>query len=326
MKNSILLFSDTHKTPFSTEKFKTQKKNFIEWIIQFFANVLQKKEKNIYEKMKKVVDERMIKVGISNGDLMESVATERGWATEKDATAVKEAVQELENSLNLKKFELNMGNHESGYILPLSTDNEGGISIGSVKNFLTVAKRDKLYHSFLLNGLRFIFVPYLFTEQVAKDFDLNKEREKFLKEMKKDISLSTEPVILFIHDPDSLMNEGLLNLIQTNRKKIKAMFFGHYHSKVNLFFSRMLIAVFNCWWLFPIKASATVFFWIISGRNTRIVRELDKYFKSRKNIPRIIKELEMVLIPAPTGMFGIGGGFLVLEISDNGKLEIIKYD
>ena len=59
MKISILL-SDLHIAPFKEEKFKTQRKNFIERSIQFFANILQKKEKNIYEKMKKVVNEKMI--------------------------------------------------------------------------------------------------------------------------------------------------------------------------------------------------------------------------------------------------------------------------
>ncbi|EKE21636.1 MAG: hypothetical protein ACD_7C00165G0005 [uncultured bacterium] len=324
MKISILL-SDLHIAPFKEEKFKTQRKNFIERSIQFFANILQKKEKNIYEKMKKVVNEKMINVGISNGDLMESAATERGWITERDTEAAKEVVQKLENSLSLGKLELNMGNHESGYILPLSTDDEGGVSLQSIKNFLLVAKRDKLYHSFLIEGFRFIFVPYLFTEQIAKDFDLNKEKEVFLEEMKKDFFLSDEPVVLFIHDPDSLMNENLLSLIQANRKKIKAMFFGHYHSWMNLFFAKILVNIFNCWWLFPLRPLVNVIFWIISGRNMRIVRELGKYFRSRKNIPGIIKKLGMILIPAPTGMFGVGCGFLILEISDNGKLEIKKY-
>jgi len=325
MRISILL-SDLHIAPFKEEKFKTQQKNFIEWIIQFFANVLQKKEKNIYEKMKKVVGEKMINVGISNGDLMESVATERGWATKQDVEAAKEVVQELKNNLSLKKLELNMGNHESGYILPLSTDNNGGVSLQSVRNFLVVAKRDKLYHSFLLEGFQFIFVPYLFTEQVAKDFDLSKEKKKFLTEMEKEFSFSKTPIILFVHDPDSLMDEDLLSLIRVNRKKIKAIFYGHYHSWMNLFFSKILVNIFNCWWLLPLRMLANAIFWIISGKDMRIVRVLGKYFQLRKNIPAIIKELKMTLIPAPTGMFGIGGGFLVLEISDNGKLEIIKYD
>jgi hypothetical protein len=142
--------------------------------------------------------------------------------------------------------------------------------------------------------------------------------------MRLDLRDSIEPIIIFIHDPDSLMDEKLLNLILQNKEKVKAIFYGHYHSQVNLFFAKVLVKIFNCWWLFFPRIMLNIIFWIASGRDMRIVRELGRYFHSRKNIPKLIKELDMVLIPAPTGMFGIGGGFLVLKLED-GEVKFEKY-
>ena len=142
--------------------------------------------------------------------------------------------------------------------------------------------------------------------------------------MRQDIKNSVEPIIIFIHDPDSLMEVGLLEIIRSNRRKIDAIFYGHYHSEVNLFFAKIMVTIFNSWWLIIPRIFLSIIFWIVSGRNMRIVRELGKYFRSRKNIPKIIKELGAILIPAPTGMFGIGGGFLTLEIED-GNFQIKKH-
>ena len=254
---------------------------------------------------------------------MESSATERGLATERDLEMAKKVLFDLENDLGTE-FKLNLGNHESGYILPLSTDKDGGISRASIKNFLELAGRKDMYHSFVTEGFRFVFVPYLFTESNAKDFNLCKMKKKFLKKMRRDVETSLEPIVVFIHDPDSLTDSNLLEIIRSNREKIGGIFYGHYHSEFNLFFAKILVKIFNSWWLILPRIFLNIVFWIISGRNMRIVRELGKYFRSRKNIPKIIKELDAVLIPAPTGMFGIGGGFLTLEIED-GNFQIKKY-
>lgn len=318
-----ILLSDLHIAPFRAEKFLTQKRNFIEKVIQFFAVFLQKREQRLSEKMKAVIKEGRISLGISNGDLMEASATERGLATGRDLEMAKTVLFDLENDLGTK-FKLNLGNHESGYILPLSTDEQGGISRASIKNFLCLAGRKELYYSFVAEGFRLIFIPYLFTEKEAKDFNIDKMKKSFMKKMRQDIKNSVEPIIVFIHDPDSLMDQNLLGAIRSNREKIRGIFYGHYHSEVNLFFAKTLVKIFNSWWLILPRILLSIVFWIISGRNMRIVRELGKYFRSRKNIPKIIKELGAVLIPAPTGMFGIGGGFLTLEIKDE-NFQIKKH-
>jgi hypothetical protein len=143
-----ILLSDLHIAPFRAEKFKTQKRNFIESLIHFFAVKLQKKEKKLFEKMKEIIKAEKISVGISNGDLMESSATERGWAKVEDFQMAKKVIGKLEEDLGVR-LEMNMGNHESGYILPLSTDEDGGISKESMRNFLLVAGREELYRTFV---------------------------------------------------------------------------------------------------------------------------------------------------------------------------------
>jgi hypothetical protein len=267
--------------------------------------------------MKKIIKEKNIPIGICNGDLMESVATERGLATERDLKMVKKILAILESKLGIKII-LNMGNHESGYVLPLSTDEDGGVSEKSIKNFLKLTGRDDIYYSFVDENreFRFILIPYILTEEFAKNCNLLQIKKEFKRKLRQDLKNSSQPVIIFMHDPDSLMDQELLEIIRSNQKKIEAIFYGHYHSKISLLFLKIMVNTFNLWWLILPRVFLNIIFWIISGRDMKIARELGKYFRSRKNIPEIIKELNMTLVPAPTGMFGFGGGFMVLEVKD----------
>lgn len=316
-----ILLSDFHFPPFREEKFKTQKLNPIEWLIQLFVDLLKKKEEKIFVKMMKIARERDIALGIVNGDLMESSATERGLQKEIDYRAARIVKRWLEKLLRITIC-LNMGNHESGYNLPLSTDPKAGISVKSLKNFLRLTGRTGLYHSFEIEGFRVIFIPYLFTEDFAVDFDIGKEKAKFLKKMARDFQRN-EKIIVFTHDPDSLDDPGLRYILLSNREKIKLFFCGHYHSVVTLEFVKVLIAIFNTRILFPYRWMLKLLLWYASGGNSKMVRKIEKYFRKRKNIPCLMRELNVVIIPAPTGMFGMGGGFLTLDLE---TMEIQKFD
>lgn len=318
-----LATSDLHKQPFKKEKFKSQKKNFIETAIQFLAKIFSYKEKRMYQLMAKVCREEKVDVGIINGDFMESLRTERGLETQRDLETAFWEKRQMELLLGVDLM-LNAGNHELGYILPLSTDEEGGISKASINNFLRLAERDELYYSFVAEGFRIIFIPYLFTEEKAKDFDIELEKDKFLGKLEGDL-LSDKPVILLIHDPDSLDDKGLFYLIDKNRKNIKLIFCGHYHSEINLSFTKILIKIFNSEKLWAIRWIFKKAVWLASSRNDLLVQRVEEYFQKRKNIPSLIDEFNIKIIPAPGGMYGIGGGFFVLDLHSDGTYSIEKH-
>lgn len=319
-----ILFSDLHLAPFRREKFLTQKKNFFEIIIQYFAKKFEKKDKEekMLNKIRKIIKHENIKKGYFNGDFMEARRTERGMNTSEDLNIACRLRNYILQKLGLEEGEFNLGNHESGYDLPLSTDEERGINRKAIDNFLLFAGRHELYHSFCEDGLRFIFIPYIFSEDRARDFNLKAEKRKFIIRLKQDLSKNI-PTILLVHDPDSFDDATLLKVIRKNRDKIKFIFYGHYHSWINLTGMRILIAIYTNKWLYLVRQILNRIFLKLAKGDERIVNEMGKYFRKRKNIPALIKELDAILTPAPTGTFGIGGGYLVL---DSEKKTVKKYN
>lgn len=317
--------SDQHIQPFKAEKFKTQRRNFVEILIQKFTEFFGGRTEKMYQLMADVIKAEKISIGIFNGDFMESSATERGLYTERDLEVVRHMLATEKAKLGLEEIQLNMGNHESGYNLPLSTDPQCGISKKSVENFLALTERDNLYYSFKLDGYTIIFVPYIFSEDTARDFDLQKEKDDFLLKFQSELE-SSDRVILFVHDPDSFDDKQLIKLVRENRQAIKMIFYGHYHSWINLFFTKLLILIYTRWFLiFPRWFFFNPIIWLAAGRDKEKIGKISKYFRKRRNIPRIIKELDAILIPAPGGMYGIGGGFYVINLSDNGSYRIEKH-
>lgn len=321
-EESQILITDLHEQPFKEEKFKTQRKNIIERFIQFFANKNRKKEKAI-ALIKAEIEERKIGTAITNGDFSESKATERGMETQEDRITAQEVESEYRQKLGLKKIIRNGGNHEFGYNLPLGTDPKRGIRWQSIQNFMQIAGWEDIYHSVSVCGYKLIFIPYIFSEEEAYDFDIRLVQIRFLKKMKADLE-SDMPIILFVHDPDSFDHRGLLKLIRDYKSRIKVIFFGHYHSWINLLVTKILVDVYVKWWLILPRILINIIILLLTGEIKK-VEKISAYFRKRKNIPKLIKDLGATLIPAPTGMFGIGGGFLILNINDDGTYSIEKH-
>jgi hypothetical protein len=273
------------------------------------------------ESMRKVAEREGITAGYFNGDFMESRRTERGMSTKEDLEKMCELKAWVMRMLGLLTAFFNLGNHESGYDLALCTDVGKGINRKAIENFLIFSGREELYFSFLVDGRKIIFVPYIFSEENARDFDLDAEKKKFLVKMREDFKEDI-PTILLVHDPDSFDDADLISLIRENKEKIKFIFFGHYHSWINLFFMRIMIKIYSNAFLAPLRWLLNLFFFALTKGNMRIVRELGKYFRKRKNIPGIINELGAILIPAPSGcgIFGLGGGYLIFDV-ETGSCE-----
>ncbi|XLQ19959.1 MAG: metallophosphoesterase family protein [Candidatus Moraniibacteriota bacterium] len=317
---NILLTSDWHKTPFAAQKFYSQKKSLGERIIQIFGGI---GKDDVMQKMKHVIKSRGIQYVIHNGDLQENTFNERGILTDEDLQSAQDIIRQFKAENNIFSISLNMGNHESGYhkkTLPLATDSEGGASLASIKRFLTLAGRKNLYYSTVVLGYRLCFIPYLLTEKCGKDFNIDDMKKDILDRLEKDMT-KDEKVILFVHDPDSMSNERFLKIINDHKDNIELFFCGHYHSNISLLFNQVAIRAFTSKWLLPIRVLLRLVLNIAFDKE--ISRGVEKYYLERIEIPKLMSEFGVKIIPAPDGMFGFGGGFMILNL-DNLEVEHIS--
>lgn len=314
-----ILISDLHETPFRDVKFESQKYGLGEAAIQQAAK--RNKSKQVLWEAKKLIAANRIPFVISGGDFMEAECTERGWQTEDDVAEARKALSCASSFLGAEIIE-NIGNHETGYELPLTTDPEAGISLQSISNTLKTLGRESLYHSLVHKGFRFCFLPYLFMEKRGVDFDIEKLKTELVRMFERDLE-KPEPTILFLHDPDSLCYEPLLEIVREHKEngKIKLIFCGHFHARETLGFFNLLVKCFNGpWWIQWLSGLISIITW--KAFSLDIAKRVQKYFVERRQLPAILKELGVTIIPAPGGMMGIGGGFLVLNME---TLKVKKY-
>jgi len=319
MAINILLTSDWHNAPFAGVKFQSQKKNLGELLIQWLGG----RGKNaILRRMKEVIRLERIKTVVNNGDLQEGSFNERGLSSESDLTSAKKTVQLFERETDSRMM-INIGNHESGYhqlTLPLATDPKGGASVSSVNNALKLIGKPSPYYSVAVDDYRFIFIPYLMTEKIGKDFDIEKMKAEILCELQSDLSDTAGRVIVFIHDPDSLADDRLSGLIRKYRDRIDMIFFGHCHAEFSVLINKWLARIFSWKRLFPFRMMLRLVLNLVFDSD--ISKRVQEYYLERLEVSALIDEFGAKLIPAPDGMMGFGGGFLVLDLE---TLEVTKY-
>lgn len=314
----LLLTSDWHETPFAKRKFETQKVSWGEKIIQFLGG---SGKSRVMEKMAEVLKDLEISTVIHNGDLQENSKNEQGIVSDEDLASARSIIDLFEEK-NRVRILLNAGNHELGYhktSQPLATDPDGGISLASIVKFMKLMNLSDIYHSFRLGGYRIIFIPYLITEEVGKRFDIELEKREILNGLMHDLHRG-EKVILFVHDPDSLMNKRLTNLIRDYKKGISLIFCGHYHAQATLSIVKWLIRIFNWKTLIPIRWTLRFLLTIVFDAD--ISKAVQKSYRQRSMVPQLMEEFNVRIIPAPGGMLGFGGGFLTLDLD---TLEVTKY-
>ncbi len=322
----IAISGDLHGMPFSKKKFESQRRSFFELFLVFLAKFFGKKRSDVIRISFFLMRNKINRV-ILCGDMQENTFNERGLTSEEDVSALQESIATLKSG-SQARVEMTAGNHELGYgHLPLTSDPLGGISEKSVQNFLKVAERDKLFHSFLFGGKRFILVPYLFVEKDKKDWLKNLENE-FAEQFRKVIENSQEQVIIIAHDFDSLRNHRLEMPIRSFLRtgKIEKIFCGHNHARWQFVVDQNLIKMFCSLWLMPIFL-VTIPFAMLGGYlfhgDFMLFEKIRKYYVSRKPILRLAKIFNPITIPAPDGAFGIGGGILVYD-TETGEVSIEK--
>jgi hypothetical protein len=208
------------------------------------------------------------------------------------------------------------GGHEVGYILPLSTDPEGGPSEKSIEIF--EGNFNELFYTFSKG--RYKFVVLSSDLELLKDgrTDALMKKKKRQGEFYRDEITYTKPdqkIVLMLHDPDALA--PMASFLEQELEKIEKTFSGHLHAQwvksiyptlcktaSSRILSLPLKPLFNK--MFPGKADAV---W--------------EYFSNNKGNAKIWKSVKLSVIPAPGGMMGIGGGFLVADLKEDG-IEVQK--
>lgn len=318
----ILLTSDWHKDPFKKDKFKTQKPNWIEKIIIWLTSS-KKKMACVFERLAEIIREKEIDLVINDGDMMENPQNERGLVTREGITTAKE-IRRSFCGKNHIHMELNAGNHELGYRLPLSTDALGGMSIFSIRGFQELAGTtgESLCRSFSYRGFRIVLLPFGFAQESATGFDIEDFKEELIADLEKNFGgFDRMPVLLFLHDPEALSNNRLFNTLKNNRGKIARIFCGHWHAQWNFWPNWLLVKIFNSWWLYLADLLIRLIIVVLS-KSFHISREVKRDFQKFKEVPGRMRELDITIIPAPLGMLGLGGGFLILDLE---TMEIQKF-
>ena len=212
------------------------------------------------------------------------------------------------------------GGHELGYVLPLSTDPEGGPSEKSIEIF--EGNFNELFYTFEDGKYKFVVLSSdLELLRGGTDEMLRKKREQ--REFYKDemtYKLPDQKVVLMLHDPDALAS--MFPFLKNNLGELERTFSGHQHAQwVNKIYPQICQVASSKIMAKPLKA---IFNKMFPGKAEAVW----KYFQDNKDNASIWNAVKLSIIPAPGGMMGVGGGFLVADLNEEGikvhKINIPK--
>jgi hypothetical protein len=118
-----------------------------------------------------------------------------------------------------------------------------------------------------------------------------------------------------LHDPDALA--PMFSFLGKNLEKIEKTFSGHQHAQwVNKIYPKLCSVASSRVLQLPLKPLFNRFF---PGKADAVW----SYFRQNKNNAQIWSSVKLSVIPAPGGMLGVGGGFLVADLKEDG-IEVKK--
>lgn len=325
----ILLMSDSHCMVVPPWKQKGQtEKGLAGWIVEFFISIW--KLFNLHFFVKAI--EKIGKMGkfdkiIYCGDLAECVYNERGMITGKDLKEMERFKAFIELGIDVKKENIHYlpGDHELGYILPLSCDPEGGISWKSIDNFQSVF--GPLFSGFAIGNFNFLLLSSsLFTQPIGH---LSEGERKYVAKLQKDQQnfiwdyfadkKKNGTVFAFMHDPDGTdqFNAVILHYNVLRNRKYKVLC-GHMHAEDSLKKYEALGKIANAKTL---KEKAVL--WIFN--RFKKGRKVMNWAEGNLQRIEIFEKYGLQVVPSTAGMMGRGGGFLILNLFDDGSYEIEKH-
>jgi hypothetical protein len=207
------------------------------------------------------------------------------------------------------------GGHEIGYILPLSTDPQGGPSEESIRVF--EENFNQLFYTFSESRYKFIVLSSDL-ELLEGGTDVLMKRKALQEEFYKDEITYANPgqkIVLMLHDPDALA--PMFSFLSRNLNKIEKTFSGHQHARwVNRVYPKLCSVASSRVLELPMKPLFNKFF---PGKADAVWN----YFRQNKDNAQIWNSVKLSIIPAPGGMLGIGGGFLIVDLKED-SIEVRK--
>lgn len=211
------------------------------------------------------------------------------------------------------------GGHELGYRLPLSWDiPEGGLNERAIEVF--ESEFNELFYTVDKGQYKFIVLSsgLELTEGEPHITDKIKTKKKEQAEFYKDEITYIEPgrkVVLMLHDPDALRQ--MFDFLGKNLDKIEKTFTGHNHAQwVNKIYPYLCKVA-------SLRALQMPLEKIINRQFPGKGKLVLDYFKANKENNKIWKAVKLMIIPAPGGMMGKGGGFLIADLKEKG-IEVKK--
>lgn len=314
--SKILLVSDFHQLTVPVGMQKGQRLNFFERIFEGIINIWKRWNVRfaIPSLMGKISRHSAnVKMAILNGDIVECEYNERGMTQKTDVRVVNNLRDSLQKIIDVPWYFV-VGDHEIGYKLPLSRDPNGGVSTKSISNFQRTL--GKLFHGVYGQDFNLLFVSStlmlsdwrsLGSAEGMELQSLKREQEKFIVRWLMEIE-EYKKVFVFMHDPDALKNfRSIINRDYYAKNKNFTVFCGHMHAD---------------WTLRAYEALGK-----ISKSPFRIIMPKKIRIWASDNLERLdlFRKYDLQIIPAPGGMMGLGGGFKILNIYDDGSYGIEKY-
>jgi hypothetical protein len=207
------------------------------------------------------------------------------------------------------------GGHEVGYVLPLSTDPEGGPSEKSIQVF--EENFNQLFYTFSEGQYKFVVLSSDLELLKGGTDKLMKQKELQAEFYKDEITYAhpDQRIVLMLHDPDALA--PMFSFLGKNLDKIEKTFSGHQHAQwVNKIYPNLCSVASSRLLELPMKPLFNKFF---PGKADAVWN----YFRQNKDNAQIWNSVKLSVIPAPGGMLGVGGGFLIANLKENG-IEVKK--
>ncbi len=208
------------------------------------------------------------------------------------------------------------GDHEMGYELPWSWDEEGGMNETSIEMF--DCNFNELFFTVQEDQYKFVALSSdlellndggrMVTEEMMKK---KRRQEEFYKDTISEVS-NDEKIVLMLHDPDAL--QPMFDFLEKHLEKIEKTFVGHHHAQ-------WITAVQK--YLYQIAGSS------LGNPSLKFLEQFVaksslQHLREKSVNGKIWQQVKMVTVPAPGGNFGIGGGFLVATLGEQG-LDVQKH-
>ena len=321
----VLLVSDAHwgekkYDDLTQDKFKPREKRsapeipdatLLDAIFNRYRQGNERRFKVLLKEMEKVGEVKYLFFG---GDMISGYG-ERGLSGPRSEQAINEFKSVLDRFIQpniARKYVA--GDHELGYRLPWSWDDQGGLNEVAIEMF--EENFNQLFFTFQEEQYKFVILSSdleLLTDDSATDniSKKKKEQQEFYKDTISEAK-EDERIVLLMHDPDAL--DTMFDFLEKHLSKIEKTFVGHHHAQWITGLQKYLYLL----------ASSSLGTKSLEFLKQYVAESSLQHLLQKKNNGKIWKQVKMVTIPAPGGNFGVGGGFLVGRLGENG-LEIQKH-